>query len=475
MVLQHYIPGDRHRIMAYLKQEVLLYKQSGTDFSDTPTTITDAYNIKLDMGKADRKDVFKFNIRNPHDKYSTGQRKFEEGDNVKIRMWKNAATYALATSNNRLLFDGIITEPNLKVDTKGHILEMKGSSRTELMFGSLVFVSLQGDDAVTLPGVIKHIIDEVNGDNLLGTGSAKKIKYIYLSVDQDGNATTDDDTISNVKSDGTAYTSKVQLREIYRKGIEILKKYSSSEWTADGNYEYYLDQDNYFHWKPKIVTLSDGDSLNEGVNARQISIKVSKADIITGVIINVGMSPSNRGNTIPVINPVAVTQHGAKWKFISRFQNLSETIMSFEEVTNNSSFNTNQDRFPISYGGAGYTTAFVSSATFAANSTINLPAATKGSPITVSSDSEYDAVIRREAEFIGQRFGQALLDTWSNPRFEAKVNMPLTNEYTTADLIPHTVESFNFDNKNLRLSFTNHMIWGTESDSLEDETDAGEN
>ena len=453
--------------MAYLKQEVLLFKQEANTFATDSTTITEAYNIQLETGKSDKKDVFKFKINNPHNKYSTGERKFEVGDNVKIRFWKNASTYDTATDTNKTSFDGIITEPPLNISDKGHVLTIKGYSRVDLMFSSLIFVK---KDNLTIPQIIKKIIDEVNSDNLIGSGSNKLIKYVYNGLDQDGNAASPN-TITNVDSTGTTFTDIVQIREIYRKGIELIKKYSSPEFTGDGSYEYYLDENNQFHWTFKSISTTTGSSLTEGTNPQDIDIKISKDDIVNALIINVGMSPSNRGNTIPLLDPSSITKNGAKWKFISKLQNLSETIMSLEETANPDSFDTNQDRFPTVYP---YTTNFKSSATFPTSSVLNLPSATKDASIVVNNYKEYDAVIRREAEYQGQIIGQKLLDLWSNPRFQAEVQVKQSSAYTITDLIPHNIPSYNFAEKNLRLQFLNHTIWVTELKSLEDEEDAGE-
>jgi hypothetical protein len=450
--------------MGYLKQKVELYKQQGTEFSSSADLSTvDAFDIKIDHSTQDAKDSFEFKILNSNNKFFDSQRIFEVGDRIKIYIWRNAQT---ETDPTDLVMDGLITEPPMKISSNGRMLTIKGFSRTDLMFASLVFLNRQD---LTLPQIIKLIIDEVNSDNLLQAGSAKKINYVYNGVDQDGNATTDDDTISDTNSSSVTFTEIIQVREIYRKAIELIKKYSSPEYTNDGNYVYYLDPENKFHWGPRNTTVTS-TQMTEGDDIEDIEIKISKEDIITAVVVNVGMSPSNRGNTAVAINPSGVTKHGARWKFISKLQNLSESIMTFEEQNNQASFDINKDRFPTSYP---YTTHFKSSADFPTNPVLNLPSATAGSTITVDSDDEYDAVIRREAEYIGEQFGNALLEVYANPKFEVTASQPFNKNFGLSNFIPHTISSYNFDEKNLRLGRRVFSVMSTDYVSTEDVEEAG--
>jgi len=464
--------------MAYYKQTVLLNKQLGTGYSSSPITLSNSYNIQVETGKADKKDVFKFNIVNANNKYFNGENSIEVGDQVRVYFYKNKSTY----TSDDIQIDGTVTEVPFKANSKGRILTVKGYSRIDMMFQALVFVNINNDTTsdqsktYTLPEAIANIVGKVNdANNLTAEEDSKKIKFVYYDtdvgkyLDHNGDERTADEvTISRVNSEGTAFSEAVTVREIYRKAIELIKKYSSDEYTNDGAYEYKLSSDNYFYWGPKNETVNT-TTLTEGTQPTEIDIKKSKDDIVNTLIINVGKSPSNRGNTVFVTDSSSLTKHGARWRYISKYQNLTEGLMTNEESANRDSFDVNVDRFPSAYP---YTTYFKSSADFDASPINNSPAATKGSSITVANDAEYDAVLRREAEEQGRKWGIGLLKLWANPRYEADVVVSNTDNFTTTELIAHTIKSYNFDQKNLRLNFINNSIWKSELKSLEDEEDA---
>ena len=455
--------------MGYIKQQVLLYKRSGADFSETAISVDDAYGIQTITGLGDKKDTFKFDIINSNNRFFSDTSTFEVGDNIKIYNWKNATTY----TNDDLLIDRVIEQVPYKITSKGRILTIKGYSRMELLFNTLIYINKNIDAIVplSLPKVITHIIDEVNQVNNIPAGSSKGIKYVYDGVDQDGNATTDDNTITKVNASGVEFTAYHNVREIYRRSIEIIKKYSSAEFTGDGTYMYWLDSERKFHWTfrsktPGTVLIGDTP---DTATMSDINIKYSKDELITALILNVGVSPSRKGNTTYAINPASITKYGAKWKYISETQGITEALMQQEEANNGSLFNLNQDRFPITYN---YTTHFTASETYPENSTLNLPAATKGSPIVCTSDDQYDAVIRREAEWFGQKWGERLLNTLANPRLLVESSVSLNTDLTSGDYVPMSIPSYNISGENLRVSESQYNFWKTESGTLQDEEDA---
>jgi len=383
-------------------------------------------------------------------------------------MWKNKASY----TTSDLLIDGVIETVPYKITSKGRILTVKGYSRLELLFNSLIYVNKNIDSTspVTLPEVITHIINEVNDTNNITAGSSKQIRYVYNGLDQDGIAASPD-TIVKANSNSVAFTANFNVREIYKRAIELIKKYSGSEFTEDGNYMYWLDSERRFHWTYKTRTPGDGliGDTESTATMKDINIKYSKDDLITALILNVGVSPSRTGNTTYAINPESITRYGAKWKYISETQSISETIMQQEEGENSDSFDLNVDRFPSTYP---YTTHFTPTDGYSANSAIDLPEATAGLPITVTKDEEYNAVIRKEAEWYGAKWGQRLLNLLANPRLLVESSVSLDTSLSSGDFIPISVPSYNIDNKNMRVTNGQFNFWKTQVGTLEDEEDA---
>ena len=459
--------------MAYFKQTVLLYKQQDDGFAATPYTISDAYDINVERVLSDRKDTFQFKILNSNNKYFSGSKRFEIGDNIKIYVWANAANY---TDPTHLLIDGIITEPPMSITDKGKVLTIKGFSKIDIVFNTLIFMKR---DNLTLPLTIKQILDEVNGSSFLRDNSPKKVRYTYLGSDGDtiyneegvvvGTLSGGDSpTIAYADSAGSAFSESINTKEIYRRGSELLRKYSATTYTKDGDYYIWLDVENYFHWQPRLITTSTG--LVEGTDPQEITVSISKDGIINALIINVGNSPSNKGNTTYAVNPASITQHGAKWKYIPNFRGTGEELMTMEEKTNPASFGKT-DRFPTPTSYPYTTTNLEFSNGSGDDSTV--ADHESGTPVICANDDDYESAIRLESEYVGEQRGQDILSFSANPRWTSEMTLPHTLEYGVTSFIPHTITSYNFVEKNLRCGKLMFGFWTTKLTSEEDVEDAG--
>jgi len=444
--------------MAYRKQIILLYKQQGDDFSTTPITLEDGYDIQVEQNLADKKDVVKFKLMNSNNKYFNSESRIAVGDNIKVYFWENSASY----SDLDLSIDAIISDPPLTVDTKGKIISVTAYSKIGMIFTSLIFIK---QDDLTAPNIIVQILKSSNSTNLLGSSSSRKIKFTYVGADGDTIYDEEDVAVGSViggdspsiayqNGDDVTFTDTFSIREIYRPASWLLKNYSGEDFTNDGAYIMYLDSSNTFYWKPPSRSVTG--AITEGTNMESGKIKISTDDIINAAILNIGNSPSGRGNTTYVVNPVSLTKHGAKWRYVTQFRGLSEEIMAMEELTNPASFNQG-DKFPTSYP---YTT---------------LKMRSEGNVAVVcANDGAYEDIIRDEAKYIGKYMGAKLLALWANPRLEvsAEIRQDLTS-YQVGDFIPFTIPSYNLT-ENLRVKKIVHDIWGTNIVGIQDVEDANE-
>jgi len=444
--------------MAYRKQEVLLYKQQGDDFSTTPITLTDCYDIQVEQNLADKKDVLKFKLMNANNKYFNSDNGISVGDNVKVYLWENSATY----SDLDLAIDAIISDPPISIDTKGKIISVTAYSKIGMIFTSLIFIK---QDDLTTPNIIVQILKSSNQTSLLGSSSSRKIRYTYVGSDGDTiyneedvavGSIADDDlpSIAYQTGDGDTFTKETSVREIYRPASWLLKNYSGDDYTNDGAYIMYLDSSNTFYWKPPARSVTG--AITEGTNMESATVKISSDDVINAAIINIGNSPSGRGNTTYVVNPVSLTKHGAKWRYITQLRGISEELMTMEEIASPALFNKG-DKFPTSYP---YTTQKMR---YKDNATVSC-----------ANDAAYEDVIREEANYVGKYMGAKLLALWANPRIEisADIRQDLTS-YQVGDFIPFTVPSYNVT-ENLRVKKIVHDIWGTNVVGIQDVEDANE-
>ena len=451
--------------ISYFKQKCVLYqKQPGGTFTESDT-IYDFYNPQINKGLADKQDTFQLNTINANNKYnSSGDIKFKIGDRIRVYMWKNKDESSV--TNSDIIIDGFITKPTQVINDKGKIIQITGKNVLEYIFSTPIFLSVDNDSGTKTPYIIKDIVDKINDLNR-HAGTDFKLNYIIDGVDQDGNVTSDSNTITLNKSDGTAITKSFKkISDYWKKANLLIEEYSQPGMTGDSvSHMAYVDIGtdglNYFYWQPRSAAeIATG--LTEGVEPSQIKTGYS-SDIINAIIANCGQDPNNRGITVFVADYASINRHGSKWKYSGSYRNTAEDLVNDEinRDTDKTYFSDATSKFPQSYP---YTTQWTSTET----DTENNPNTTAGSTVTISSDDDWVYAVRREAKWIVRGKVKDELRGTFDPKFIVDVELPGIPSYSLGDYIPFTIPSATLTNQNLRMVRLSHSFWNTGMTNEED-------
>lgn len=446
--------------MATFYQRVDLFRRNedGTFPSTATLQIYDAYNFSLLNGTDNTKDSFTFNLINSNNRYFSGESKIKIGDQIKVFMWKDSAS---PTEPDDIVFDGIIVRPDQTISTNGKILTIKGISRMDYVFKTIVALNLISKP---LPEIITEILKTVLQYQTQGnTGFGFKFVWQDNEYSPDfpnGTPTSRANTITNVKSDGSSFSETYSLSARWDQAITLLKQYSDNSFTVDNGlpYIFWMDNENYIHWTFRDRSTVQSLALEEGTNLTNIKCKW-RQDVVNALILNCGIDPNNNGITTYAADFVSITRNGAKWKFISNTSNIGENLMNDDRVNNPGSFD-DDTWYPSAYP---YTTFWEASVNRSAT-----PVMTKGSTVTVTSNTEYKNAIRTEATALGKAKGKEILALEKDARFQIAAEVPLNNNVLITGLYSHNIPSYNFNN-NLRVVELSRSFWNYEPDSEEDE------
>jgi hypothetical protein len=223
----------------------------------------------------------------------------------------------------------------------------------------------------------------------------------------------------SVKTDGTAFPTYL-INAFDEPLSQVLEKYSTTEYTQDTPYYYYLDINNKLVWKPKInVPLY---ILNEE-DCNSIDLTDNDANIINYVKIYCGQDARGVGINASYIDYGSVGRHGARGHYLTSTNNISTSIMQNEVSTNSASFDINNNGwFPTSYP---YTTAWGT---------------------TCSNDSDYNEAIITRATILGTAKGKSIVIESSETKKSATINIPITLNYSQGELIRLIAPTNNYNN-----------------------------
>lgn len=388
--------------------ETRLYKRldDGQGSWSTDYTVLDqVYNKNIIKGMADKKDIFSFNVNNNYNKYYSTGAKIENGDKIEFYGKLNSSTI----TSSDLLLQGVVKSVNEKIGT-ANILEVKGYSATEQFLKGLTFVT--ANTPLTPPAILQRALsfhNEYNQNFQIGWKST--------------NTSTKTGT-------STAFPTH-EVADFYKAMNLLFERYSSNEYTEDGNYYYYLDENNDMVWE-KMVDTSEG-TLNE-TDCQNVSFSNDSGEVYNTFIVYCGTDPKGIGISVPYFDSESQAKHGAKWKPITTTNDIASTIMQ-NEIDSDANLGTStavfdpttNGWFPTSYD---YTTTFGETAT---------------------SDASYTEIIRERAKVLGKARVKEIMDGIRDTRIKAKCALPFTNNYGIGQVLTCNFPTYGIVGTNLRV------------------------
>jgi len=360
-----------YKIEHFGKTDTGAYNEVGTELSNI-------LSISLSLKLGESADSFSFTIVN----YDDNQLNFFKiDDRVKISGSLDGSTYVL-------LLDGIINSKQNTSTLDSKTVSISGLNRLEKLFNALVTTTGEGVQK-TASYWIKEIIRQVNEFNVF-VGTDREILY-------------DDTTVIPT-------TKLIDYRKGFERAFKLIEELSQDQYTDNGQYIYYLDNTNYFHWKPKSQ-VAQGE-LEYGDEILTHRTQKGMYDIINYIIMNCGKNPY--GSTILQMDydVVSINKLGWKVKLISR-ESIANELRQLDQDSNyKPEFWDDGAEFPNAYPYA--------------------PSWAEGA--TVANDAEYNASFVNVCMEAGLLAIGALLENTTNPTFKTDLSLEPSFAYLLGDV-----------------------------------------
>lgn len=353
--------------MAFHSYKIELYgKLSNGSYTTTAVELDEIININLNYQLGTNADGFSFGFVN-YNNLLFEQIKID--DKIKIYGTLDGTTYTL-------LFDGIVNEKTNNVGIDNKLVNITGLNLLEKMFNSLV--STTGESVQkTASFWIKNIIDQVNSFNGLGNNN-RRIFYTTSDGTSDPN-----DPNARVYASATINqtTTNISFSRSLEKAFKLIEELSSNDFTSNGQYYFYLDEYNYFHWKPKPENVTS--ELDWGTSIVSHRTKKGMYNVVNYIIMNCGKSPYGSSILNFDYRVDSINKFGWKVKLLTR-ESIAGTMR--EEERKKTTFWDDGEEFPNSYP---YTTSW--------NETVN-------------SDSEYNSSFVENAWSVSKSVMSGIFD-----------------------------------------------------------------
>jgi len=224
---------------------------------------------------------------------------FNPGSDLKIdgtaNIWFSTTGPA---GGSTLVFPGLVNEIIQDTDTRERNIKINLVNKTERLLSYLDAKDYPsggtiGGNPTTASNVIKDVISRVNDT---------------LNFKGETNITTNNVT-------ATPFTFNFGYGYNYKSAFDIVKELSADEYTNDGQYIYYIDEDNDLHFKPRPGITGTTPSLDE-YDFTKFRATYGVFDVINAVIINAGKTVAGITILNYALNILSIAEIGFRWKYL---------------------------------------------------------------------------------------------------------------------------------------------------------------
>ena len=386
---------------------------------DASSTVIDGFYDPIFRDNiGDGKDTFDFKLTNFNGEYDDY---FNIGDKILIYRKVNSTTVA----SSDLLVTGIIQDISPTVDNRSNRIKITGTNFSETLMRAITFVDGNG---VTLDQFIQNALNVVTNFN-------------------DNFKVTWNTNNPSTKTDGNSFP-QVYTKWYNKSLLQLLEDYSTNKLTEDGNYYWYVDKDNTLVWGPR--TNDAIDTFNTSTDTyKSLKTKKDLKGVVNFAIVKGGLTPGGKSVSVRVDNAASRVKHGFKPKIIVSKAKYIRALINEDQLKHGG---TDSD-YPQAYP---FTTSWTCNVT-----SYNSPASTEGSTVEVSSDTEYNTILEREAKFQLKQEGQQYLDFRKNGKLQVTIELEPDTLWALGGVIECTISSLNFTNKPMRVEsreFSNNSI-----------------
>ena len=258
-----------------------VYHNSGSAYDNVLTNVV-GFETTINLGKS----IGTFTIKLANYKNAANEFDYKDlfgyNDVITIKIGKN--------NTNSLVMKGFLESWKYEINPKVSLLTLSGVDLSRKLLDS-VHVGVANTGGTTpISSVITDIVGTTN----------EKIK----------------ETVTTNNLSTTTYTGYGPLRFNYKPVWEIIAMLSVDDYTHQGNFHFWVDEDYDLHWKPISFNTFDSQ-LTEGINIINYKVEKSKAGVKNFIIIDAGEDLNGHAIYTYAIDYTAVAENNGE--FISDF------------------------------------------------------------------------------------------------------------------------------------------------------------
>lgn len=287
--------------MAYAKWKLVHTKFDNGWSNSNRVEITEVSDILISLALGDKKDTFKFSVRNVHGKYNGF---FKAEDRIEIYLAINQLSFSANP-----FFVGLISDTPNDKDFQKDRFTINGFSFSEFVLNAQTF---------TDPAGANMTISEGLRDAVAQAGSVNQMFRVNWDVSN-----------NMLNSQGQPFPPLPE-RFLYKPLREVFEKYSTNEYTKDGFYYWYVTPQRTLVWRRG----DDFDSETYNYNTqpvRKIKYSLDTNHIINFVICKFGRDPLGRPiSGRPVIDEASKARYGTKFFYYTRRATYAEELNAMD-------------------------------------------------------------------------------------------------------------------------------------------------
>lgn len=397
--------------MVYSFWKIERYERTGDSvWSSTAEEITDCYDPVIRMSLGDGRDTFEFKLQNFNGEWNGQSIEGGSGFNIddKIKVYYKINTSSVDSSD--LLMQGIVTDIPYEVTGKQDFVRIKGNNYSETLMTALVFYTppSAGQELYTfLAGAINSVA-LFNQD----------FKVTWSSLNP------------STKRDGVTAFPSIYDKWFYKSALKLMEDYSTDSKTSDGNYYWYVNENNEVVWRPRTSQV-DYSFNTSTAEYKALKVKKDTKGIVNFVIAKGGTDPNSNSITVKRDDMVSRAKHGFKYK-----------LLTFDATTSNQMKDLDQQVVgtpsePLSPSNYPSVSGWISEVT--------------GSSVASGSWSDYIDNFREEVKSRLNSRAKSYIDEHKNGKLQVELEFTNGKGWGLGDVVSVTISEINAVNKPMRV------------------------
>ena len=324
--------------MTYVKWHVDYTPFIDETWSSANTEVVgDFYDPIMSVKLGDSRDSFSFKVTNFNNNYDD-----HYNPNDKIAIYRSVNTDVKPADPIMII---TLKDTPEEYSSKANMIRVEGYNFSESVLSAVVFIDVSNR---TIPEAIQDALTDAGQDN-----------PNFLVTWNSGNPDT--------KEDLSAFPD-VDKKWFYKPIRSLVEEYSQNDKTKDGNYYWYINNDNEFIWR-KETNVSSGtfDFATDACKKMKISKDIK--GIRNYFILKGGMDPENHQITTPYVNWTSVATNGRKFMIVAdaETQNTAKEMID-QDLSKSYSITDKQalsERYPSEIeAGTSFVTSWRATSTF---------------------------------------------------------------------------------------------------------------